>query len=123
MPPEDVVDRLLSALTTGDDHALMSLLAPDVRMVSDTGDATGGVSRGRMACSRRCLALKTWFQDAAFVTVDVNGGPGLALRSVASVDVAVLAVAVGDSGLVDRVWLTAAPEKLIFWNAQHRGGD
>jgi hypothetical protein len=118
VPHDEVVARLLDALHSGDDTALTRLLARDARMVVDTGDASGGVLSGRIHCARRLLALPASFPAAAFVVVDVNATLGLALRIPTGLDVAVLSLTSDTDGLINRVWVSAAPHKLAFWNGQ-----
>jgi hypothetical protein len=120
VPRDDVVACLLDALLSGDDTALTRLLALDARMVVDTGDASGGVLRGRVECAQRLLALAALFPAASFVTVQVNATPGLALRMPSGVDVGVLSVTSDPVGLIDRLWLSASPHKLTFWNGQRQ---
>lgn len=120
MPRDDVIGRLLNALHTGDDLALTSLLDNNARMIIDTNDDTGGVVTGRLPCASRLHDLQKSFPDATFVAVQVNGEPGLALRSPDGFDSAVVSVAHKRGGLITALWLFAAPQKLEFWNRQRR---
>ena len=120
MRRDDVIARLLNALHTGDELALASLLDENARMIIDTNDSTGGVVSGRLPCASRLHRLQRSFPDAAFVAVQVNGEPGLALRSPDGFDFAVVGVAQKSDGLISRLWLSAAPQKLEFWNRQRR---
>ncbi len=118
MPHDDVIARLRHALNTGDDLALMVLLDSSVRMLVDTGDDSGGVMRGRPACTARLRAIREAHDSATFVEVSVNGAAGLALREHDGRDAAVLAIGSSANGEVDRLWLSASPHKLLFWNRQ-----
>lgn len=122
MPRDDLAARLLLALDLRDEVALASLLAPDVAMVADTGDATGGELRGRARVIRSLLGLRMPHPDASLELVHVNGGPGLAMRRLDGCVVGVLVIDTDpgrepDGGhSIDRLWLTAAPGKLAHWN-------
>jgi hypothetical protein len=115
---DDVIVRLLTALNTGDDLALLALFEDSVRMIVDTGDKTGGVIHGRTSCAARLRSFGSAHDDAFFVTVSVNGALGLALRRCDERDVGVLTVGYSPGGQVNRVWLSASPQKLLFWNRQ-----
>jgi hypothetical protein len=123
--------RLLSALEQRDDVALASVLHPGVRLVIDSGDATGGRFRGRARVARALRDRLTRQADASLEAVDVNGVPGLALRSRGGLVLGVLSIGVpgaaepgrvaggnadGPGARIDELWLSTAPAKLAHWN-------
>lgn len=114
MPRDDVAARLRRALDGRDDLALAGLLDPRVRLVVDTGDASGGEHHGRAAVTRALLAGLASATDASLESVRTNGGPGLALRDRDGVVRAVLGIGVADE--IVELWLCAAPDKLTAWN-------
>lgn len=118
MRRDDVAAALLVGLEQRDGRAEASLLSPGVRMVVDTGDATGGEVRGRPRVVRALRDLQARHPDAAFATAHVNGAPGVVLRRRTGEVVAVLAIDAGFgwAGRIRRLWLTAAPGKLAHWN-------
>ncbi|WP_136706141.1 hypothetical protein [Agromyces sp. H66] len=122
MPRDDLAARLLLALDLRDERALASLLTPDVAMVADTGDQTGGELRGRVRVIRALLGLRMPHPDASLEIVHVNGGPGLAMRRPDGCVVGVLVIDADrgrepDGGhAIDRLWLTTAPGRLAHWN-------
>ena len=112
---EQVVQRLVAALNTGDLQGLMDVLAPDVVAVSDGGGKVHGAARrpivgaerlarylvgGMAKAGGELLAVPTW----------VNGQPAVRLE-LDGVLVGVASVAVAD-GRVTRVYAIANPDKL-----------
>jgi RNA polymerase sigma-70 factor (TIGR02957 family) len=110
-----VVDRLVSALNTGDLHGLMELLAPGVVSIADGGGKVRGAARrpvvgaerlarylvGGMAKAGTALvAVATWVNGQPAVRMELNGR---------LVGVATLTVA---DGMVTRVFSIANPDKL-----------
>jgi RNA polymerase sigma-70 factor (ECF subfamily) len=112
---EDVVERLVTALNTGDLHGLMDVLAPDVVAISDGGGNARGAARRPIVGAERLarylvggmaknegalLAVATW----------VNGQPGVRMELDGRL-VGVASFAVAD-GRVTRVYSIANPDKL-----------
>ncbi|TYL52931.1 hypothetical protein [Agromyces mariniharenae] len=118
MQPDALVAGLLAALERRDDLAEAGLLDPDCRIVVDTGDPSGAELRGRVHVASALDDLRVRHPDAAFATVHVNGAPGLALRSHDGTVVGVLVVDLGRDGTIRELWLSAAPGKLVHWNAR-----
>jgi hypothetical protein len=116
VPPDDVAARLLVALEHGDDVALTGLLSRGVRMVVDTGDDTGVSVQGRARVIRALRARRMRHPDASLESVQVNGGPGLALRRPGGEVVGVLCIGVEPDGSIGDAWLSSAPGKLTRWN-------
>ncbi|HEX5730077.1 RNA polymerase sigma-70 factor [Microbacterium sp.] len=112
---EEVVERLVAALNTGDLQGLMDVLAPDVVSVADGGGKVRGASRRPIVGAERLarylvggmakvdgvlLARATW----------VNGQPGIRMELDGQL-VGVVALTVAD-GRVTRVFSIANPDKL-----------
>lgn len=133
MQRDDLAARLVVALERLDDLAQASILSPDVRMVVDSGDGTGGELRGRARVTRALEDLLMRHPDASLLTVHVNGGPGLALRRRDGRVVGVLGIEVGTGEVgtdgvgagdaIDRLWLSTAPGKLAHWNRRRPAVD
>ncbi|MET0976828.1 MAG: hypothetical protein ABWX82_14305 [Leifsonia sp.] len=115
MRHDDIAVSLLLALDRHDELALAAIIHPDVRMVVDSGDQTGGDLRGRTQVGRALQELTAAHPDAALETVNVNGGPGLALRRGGGEVVGVLGIDL-DGAAIGQVWLCTAPGKLGSWN-------
>ncbi|WP_421743050.1 RNA polymerase sigma-70 factor [Cellulomonas sp.] len=111
----DVVERLVTALNTGDLHGLMDVLAPDVVAVADGGGkARGAATRpivgadklarylvGGMAKAGASLrAAATWVNGQPAIRMELDGQ----LLGVASITVA--------DGRVTQVYSIANPDKL-----------
>lgn len=118
MPRDDLATRLLLAIRRGDERALASLLNPDVVMIVDTGDQTGGDVRGHARVIRSLLQPPRMPPpDAWLEKVHVNGGPGVAVRAPDGAVIAVLVIDPGSAGdEVGRLWFITAPRKLAHWN-------
>ncbi|MDQ0574256.1 hypothetical protein [Agromyces albus] len=116
MERDDVASRLVAALERGDELALASLLNPEVRLLVDTGDETGGEQRGRARVIRTLTTRLARHPDAALLTVRTNGGPGLALRRRDGEVVGVLGIGTGLDGSIVELWLSTATRKLAHWN-------
>ena len=92
----------------------MSVLHRDVSMVTDSGDESGGVVSGRMRVVRALHDLQTLHPDAGFLTVNVNGQAGLALRRLSGEVIGVLSV--DGATAITKLWLCTSPPKLTSWN-------
>jgi hypothetical protein len=108
--------RLLVALEQADDVALRRLLSSAARLTVDTGDDSGGSVQGRARVIRALRARRMRHPDASLECVQVNGGPGLALRRPGGAVVGVLCIGVESEGSIGDVWLSSAPGKLARWN-------
>jgi hypothetical protein len=112
--PHDPAARLYVALNHGDDLALASVLNPDVRLVVDAGDETGGELHGRARVIRVLRARLATHPDASLQTVHVNGRHGLALRRHDGEVLGVLSIDGVDT--IEALWLSTSPRKLAHWN-------
>jgi RNA polymerase sigma-70 factor (TIGR02957 family) len=112
---EEVVDRLVAALNTGDLQGLMDVLAPDVVSVADGGGKVRGAARRPVVGAERLarylvggmakvegslVASATW----------VNGQPGVRMELDGRL-VGVVSLTVED-GRITRVYSIANPDKL-----------
>ncbi|MEK8225174.1 nuclear transport factor 2 family protein [Oerskovia sp. M15] len=112
---EEVVERLVAALNSGDLQGLMDVLAPDVVSVADGGGKVRGAARRPVVGAERLarylvggmakvegvlLAVATW----------VNGQPGIRMELDGQL-VGVTSVTVAD-GRVTHVYTIANPDKL-----------
>ncbi|MBO3083070.1 RNA polymerase sigma-70 factor [Cellulomonas sp. zg-ZUI188] len=112
---EEVVQRLVTALNTGDLQGLMDVLAPDVVAVSDSGGKAPGAARrpvvGAERLARYLLGAMAKAGDTLVaVPTWVNGQAGIRMeRDGQLVGVAGFAVA---DGRVTRAYAIANPDKL-----------
>jgi hypothetical protein len=114
---DELAACLLLALELRDDLALASVLSPDVRMLVDTGDLTGGELRGRASVGRALRAEVAKHPDVSLQAVQVNGAPGITVHRHDGEVVGVLGIDVAPgSHTIQRLWLSAAPGKLAHWN-------
>jgi RNA polymerase sigma-70 factor (ECF subfamily) len=112
----DLTERFLAAAAEGDLEGLMSLLAPDVRLVGDSGglakapvrvlESADKVGRFVLGAARKGFAEV----EVSVRFVEVNGGPGLLLLSGGKPD-SVFQLGVAD-GRIQCVYIVRNPEKL-----------
>jgi RNA polymerase sigma-70 factor (ECF subfamily) len=112
---EEVVERLITALNTGDLQALMDILAPDVVSVADSGGKVRGAARrpiiGGARLARYLVGGLTKVEGALVASATwVNGEPGIRMELDGQL-VGVVSVAV-EHGRVTRVYSIANPDKL-----------
>lgn len=110
----DLTERFLAAAAGGDLEGLMSLLAPDVRLVGDSGgkakapvrvlESADKVGRFLVGVAPKGVA------EVSFRFLEVNGGPALLVRSGDKPD-SVLQVDVVD-GRIQAVYIIRNPDKL-----------
>jgi len=112
---EEVVERLVTALNTGDLQALMDILAPDVVSVADSGGKVRGAARrpiiGGARLARYLVGGLTKVEGALVASATwVNGESGIRIELDGQL-VGVVSVAV-EHGRVTRVYSIANPDKL-----------
>jgi len=122
---EEVVDRLVTALNTGDLQGLMDILAPDVVSVADSGGKVHGAARrpvvgadrlarylvgGMAKAAGAVIALPTRVNGQAAVRMELNGQ----LVGIASITV--------EHGRVTKVYSIANPDKLSRLNRENALG-
>ncbi len=110
---QQVVDRFLAALQTGDVQSLLDVLAPDVVLVADGGGEVTAVRHPIMGDTRVANLLsrfKTVAPDAVLHTAWFNGAPAIRVDLAGELDTAV-SVVVAD-GRVTRIFAIRNPHKL-----------
>jgi RNA polymerase sigma-70 factor (TIGR02957 family) len=110
---QQVVERFLNALTTGDVQGLMDVLAPDIVMVGD-GGGLAPTALHPIVGRKRVLSLLTRFRefapDADVVELLLNGAPGARIDPSGELDTAVSFSVV--DGRIDRIYLMRNPDKM-----------
>ncbi|WP_435812333.1 RNA polymerase sigma factor SigJ [Streptomyces smyrnaeus] len=112
----DLTERFLKAALEGDLQGLVSVLAPDVRLVSDSGGGAKAPRRVILGADKvgRFLAAvaQEGVRDPAFDfrLLELNGGPGALATHGGRPDV-VISVDVAD-GLIQAIYLIRNPGKL-----------
>jgi RNA polymerase sigma-70 factor (TIGR02957 family) len=108
-----VVEKFLSALTTGDVHGLMEVLAPDVIVVADGGGFVAAARHPIVGADKVATFLSrlaTLAPDAVADTIWLNGALGGRIRLDGEVDT-VIGFVIAD-GLISRMYAVRNPEKL-----------
>ncbi|MCM2391648.1 RNA polymerase sigma factor SigJ [Streptomyces albipurpureus] len=110
----DLTERFLTAASGGDLDALLVLLAPDVRLVGDSGGKSRGPLRimaGSDRIGRFLVAIaRTPIPDAEFLFAEINGAPALLALSAGKPDTVVqLEIA---NGLIQCIYIVRNPDKL-----------
>jgi RNA polymerase sigma-70 factor (ECF subfamily) len=118
---EEVVERLVAALNTGDLQQLMDVLAPDVVSVADSGGLVRGAARRPIVGAdnlARYLLGGISKAGARFVMspIQVNGEQGVRIE-VDGVLVGAVSIMV-DHGRVSRIYSIANPDKLARLDAE-----
>jgi RNA polymerase sigma-70 factor (TIGR02957 family) len=118
---EEVVERLVAALNTGDLQGLMDVLAPDVVSVSDAGGKVRGAARrpiiGSEKLARFIIGNLAKVEGTLAATPTwVNGEPGIRMEVDGQL-VGVVSLTVED-GRVTRVYAMANPDKLRRLDAE-----
>ncbi|WP_030743767.1 RNA polymerase sigma-70 factor [Streptomyces sp. NRRL S-31] len=112
----DLTERFLAAAGEGDLAGLMSLLAPDVRLVGDSGGKAKAPVRVLRTADKvgRFLvgAARSAPADLSFRVLEVNGGPALLLLSGGKPD-SLVQVDIAD-GRVTSVYVLRNPDKLRY---------
>lgn len=115
---QEVLDRFLTVLTTGDVQALMDVLAPDVVVVSDGGGEVHAARRPIEGVQLVAVALSRFAQiapGADIARVSVNGMPGVKINFAgqrAAVSVTV------EGGKITKIYVIANPHKLARLDAE-----
>ncbi|MGC9496854.1 RNA polymerase sigma-70 factor [Streptomyces sp. WG7] len=110
----DLTERFLAAAADGDLEGLMALLAPDVRLVGDSGGKSRAPLRVVESADKvgRFLlgAAQKGIPDVSFRPVELNGGPALLVLSAGTPD-SVFQLDVAD-GRIQAVYIVRNPDKL-----------
>ncbi|MFF9350372.1 RNA polymerase sigma-70 factor [Streptomyces sp. NPDC014734] len=111
----DLTDRFLAAAAGGDIEELLATLAPDVRLVGDSGGRAKAplrVIEGADKVGRFLFAVAhDRTPDLGVRGVELNGGPGVLVLSGGKPD-SVVQVDIRD-GLIQCVYIVRNPDKLI----------
>ncbi|MBO0511103.1 RNA polymerase sigma-70 factor [Streptomyces beijiangensis] len=112
----DLTERFLAAATEGDLQGLLSILAPDVRLVGDSGGKSKAplrVIEGSDKVGRFVLgAAAKGIEDAGFRFAELNGGPALLVFSGSTLD-SVFQLDVVD-GRIQCLYIVRNPDKLAL---------
>jgi RNA polymerase sigma-70 factor (ECF subfamily) len=111
----DLTERFLAAAADGDIERLMALLAPDARLVADSGGkakAPVRVLEGADKVVRFLAAVAPRYPDLVYRLLEINGGPA-ALALAGEEPDSVLQLDVRD-GRVQTVYVVRNPDKLRF---------
>jgi RNA polymerase sigma-70 factor (ECF subfamily) len=119
---QEVVERFLAAVRTGDIQALLDIMAPDVVLVSDGGGLVAAARRP-LEGAARVAAFLTGSARAALERDDVadcvvwlNGAPGGRIDIGGAVDTAVSLVV--EDGRISRIYAIRNPQKLSHLDAE-----
>ncbi|MGN9819839.1 RNA polymerase sigma-70 factor [Streptomyces sp. SD11] len=111
----DLTERFLAAATEGDLEGLMSLLAPDVRLIGDSGGLAPAPVRVIESADKvgRFIGgvMRKGVSDATFRLLEVNGGPAFLVLSGDKPD-SVFQLDVAD-GRIQCVYIIRNPHKLL----------
>ena len=110
---QQVVERFLAALTTGDVQGLMDVLAPDVVMVADGGGLVPAVRRPVEGTKRVATLLSRFSQvapDAELATLLLNGAVAARIDLTGELNAAVTFVV--EDGRIARIYAIRNPHKL-----------
>jgi hypothetical protein len=118
---QQVVDRFLAALRTGDLQVLLDVLAPDVVLVADGGGEVAAVRRpvvGRDRVATLLSRFRTILPDAVVGTVWLNGAPAGRIDLAGEIDTAISLV-IAD-GRIIRIYAIRNPHKLARLDEEPR---
>ncbi|MEU1196188.1 RNA polymerase sigma-70 factor [Streptomyces sp. NPDC005813] len=111
----DLTERFLAAAADGDLEGLMAMLAPDVRLVGDSGGRSQAPLRVIESADKvgRFLhgAAKKGVPHVSFRFLEINGGPALVIMSGTKPD-SVFQLDVVD-GRIQCIYIMRNPEKLL----------
>ncbi|MEU6377313.1 RNA polymerase sigma-70 factor [Streptomyces sp. NPDC046909] len=112
---KDLTERFLAAAEGGDLEALMSMLAPDVRLVGDSGgksraplrvlETADHVGRFMVGVAEKGVA------DMSYRFLELNGGPAILILTGGKPD-SVIQVDIAD-GRIQSVYIVRNPDKLV----------
>jgi RNA polymerase sigma-70 factor (ECF subfamily) len=108
-----VVERFLKALTSGDVHGLMEVLAPDIVVVADGGGLVAAARKPIVGADKVLAFLSRFARIAPVAVVDtlwLNGAPGG--RIVLDGELNTVMSFVVDSGRITRLYAVRNPQKL-----------
>ncbi|WP_327712276.1 RNA polymerase sigma factor SigJ [Streptomyces sp. NBC_00464] len=112
----DLTERFLAAAAGGDIAALLTLLAPDVRLVGDSGGKSKAPLRILQSADkvgRFLFAVAGQIPDLTIRFLELNGGPAVLVLSGGKPDSAVQVDVRG--GVIQCVYIVRNPDKLTFF--------
>ncbi|SFF38407.1 RNA polymerase sigma-70 factor [Blastococcus tunisiensis] len=110
---QEVVDRFLAAVTGGDVHSLLDVLAPDVVVVADSGGLAPAARRpvvGRERVANALSRFAAFAPDVEITTPLVNGTVAARIDAGGEFDTAITFVVEG--GRISRMYAMRNPHKL-----------
>jgi RNA polymerase sigma-70 factor (ECF subfamily) len=110
---QQVLDRFLAALRSGDLQVLLEVLAPEVVLLADGGGEVAAVRRpvvGRERVATLLSRFRTIAPDAVVGTVWLNGAPAGRIDLGGELDTAVSVVVA--EGRISRIYAMRNPHKL-----------
>jgi RNA polymerase sigma-70 factor (ECF subfamily) len=110
---QQVIERFLAAVQTGNIQALLDVLAPDVVLVADGGGEVSAVRHpieGRDKVARLLARFQALAPDAAVGTLWLNGAPAARVELGGEVDTAISLVV--EDGRISRIFAIRNPHKL-----------
>jgi RNA polymerase sigma-70 factor (ECF subfamily) len=110
---EQVVERFMTAVTTGDVQGLMDVLAPDVVLIADGGGVAQAVRRPVVGAERVTALLAVFPRVVTELQIDtlwLNGAPGARIDT-PRFGTTVVSVAV-ENGRITRIYAMRNPSKL-----------
>ena len=116
---QQVVERFLAALTTGDVQGLMDVLAPDIILVADGGGIAQAVRRpvkGSKRVAKLLSGFPRFVPDAELTTPLLNGAVAVRLDPAGELDTAVTFVI--EDGRISRIYAIRNPHKLARLDAE-----
>ncbi|MBT2499301.1 RNA polymerase sigma-70 factor [Agromyces sp. ISL-38] len=118
---EQVVERFLAALNTGDLQGLMDVLAPDVVAVADGGGQVRGAARRPIVGAERLAAyilggMAKFKVQLVATPAWVNGAPGARVEVDGNL-IGAMSVTI-ENGRITRLYSVANPHKLAGFDAE-----
>jgi RNA polymerase sigma-70 factor (TIGR02957 family) len=118
---EEVLERFLAAVNTGDLQGLMDVLAPDVVSVADGGGKVRGAARRPIVGAEKLAAYLLGAMEKFGITFVataawVNGAPGARVEVDGQL-VGAISVTV-EQGRISRIYSVANPDKLAWLDAE-----
>src|SRR5215212_2399690 len=116
---QQVVDRFLAALGTGDLQVLLEVLAPEVVLVADGGGEVAAFRRpvvGRDRVATLLSHFRTIAPDAVVGAMWLNGAPAARIDLAGELDTAISLVV--EEGRITRIYAMRNPHKLARLNEE-----
>ena len=111
---QQVVERFLAALRSGDLQVLLDVLAPEVVLVADGGGEVAAFPRpvvGRDRVATLLARFRAIAPDAVVGTVWLNGAPAVRIDLAGEIDTAVTFMVA--EGRISRIYAIRNPHKLV----------